>query len=117
MERLAAKGGPTGGEITPPSDGKEAENVAFVQCAGSRDPNHLSYCSSVCCSISLKQVAYLRSAVADSQAFVVYKDLRTPGQYEQYYRNAQNDEGVFLTKGEIVEVKEKHLCRKHLKQA
>ena len=53
MERLASRGGPTGGDITRPSDGKKAENVAFVQCAGSRDEDHLPYCSAVCCMASL----------------------------------------------------------------
>ena len=53
MERLASVGGPTGGEIIRPSDDKKAENVAFVQCAGSRDENHLPYCSAVCCMASL----------------------------------------------------------------
>ncbi len=90
--------------FTRPSDGAKITRALFVQCAGSRDPKHLSYCSSICCSISLKQAAYLRAANPESQAFVVYKDLRTPGLYEEYYKNAQNDPNVFLTKGEIISV-------------
>jgi quinone-modifying oxidoreductase subunit QmoA len=58
MERLGAPNGPTRGRILRPSDGKPARRVAFVQCAGSRDDNHLPYCSSVCCSASLKQAIY-----------------------------------------------------------
>ena len=60
MERLAAGDGPTQGRILRPSDGQPALNVAFVQCAGSRDENHLPYCSAVCCMASLKQIRYLR---------------------------------------------------------
>ncbi|MCL6612850.1 MAG: FAD-dependent oxidoreductase, partial [Peptococcaceae bacterium] len=41
MERLAAVNGPTGGKIVRPSDGKEISSIAFIQCAGSRDENHL----------------------------------------------------------------------------
>jgi quinone-modifying oxidoreductase subunit QmoA len=55
MERLAAPAGPTGGKILKPSDGKPPKKVAFVQCAGSRDVNHLPYCSGICCLASLKQ--------------------------------------------------------------
>ena len=41
FERMADPKGPTGGKLLRPSDGKEARNVAFIQCAGSRDRNHL----------------------------------------------------------------------------
>ncbi|MEJ2581201.1 MAG: FAD-dependent oxidoreductase [Acidobacteriota bacterium] len=47
MERMAAPSGPTGGKILKPSNGEAPTNVAFVQCAGSRDVNHLNYCSGV----------------------------------------------------------------------
>ena len=60
LERLAAPDGPTGGKILRPSDGKAPEHVVFVQCAGSRDENHLAYCSGVCCLASLKQATYVR---------------------------------------------------------
>jgi len=89
------------GKITRPSDGKEARNVLFVQCAGSRDAEHLPYCSSVCCMTSLKQAGYVRQQSADAKAYIIYKDMRTPGLYENYYKAAQNDEGIFLTKGEV----------------
>ncbi len=101
MEELVATG-----KLSRPSDGKPAQRVAFVQCAGSRDENHLPYCSAVCCRVSLKQALQVRELAPDAQAFVLYKDIRTPGQYEDFYRRAQEDAEIFFTKGEVVAVKE-----------
>ncbi|MFH1859786.1 MAG: hydrogenase iron-sulfur subunit, partial [bacterium] len=99
MEELAKNG-----RILRPSDGKEAKHIAFIQCAGSRDPNHLSYCSSSCCMTSLKQALYIRQQDENSMAYIFYKDMRTMGQHEDFYIRAQEDEGIFLTKGEVVGV-------------
>lgn len=96
MEEMAKKG-----KITRPSDGKEAKKVAFIQCAGSRDPNHLPYCSSFCCATSLKQAKYVREKNSDAIAMIFYKDIRTPGQTEIFYKNMQNDPGVLLTKADV----------------
>ena len=101
MEEMASSG-----KIARPSDGKDAKKVAFIQCAGSRDENHLKYCSSICCLTSLKQAAYVRENNPDAMAYILYKDMRTPGQYELFYKKMQNDPGVMLTKGEVVEVRE-----------
>ncbi len=87
-------------------DGKPAKSIVFVQCAGSRDPNHLSYCSSTCCMNSLKQAAYVREKDKEAKAYIIYKDMITPGQYEDFYRSQQDDPGVFLTKGDVVAVNE-----------
>ncbi|MGA2192320.1 MAG: hydrogenase iron-sulfur subunit [Nitrospirota bacterium] len=94
------------GRITRPSDGKEARNVLFIQCAGSRDPQHLPYCSSVCCMTSLMQAGYVRGQSKDAKAFIIYKDMRTPGLYENYYKKAQDDPGIFLTKGDVKSITE-----------
>jgi quinone-modifying oxidoreductase subunit QmoB len=99
MEEMAKKG-----KITRPSDGKEAKKVAFIQCAGSRDPDHLPYCSSFCCGTSLKQAKYVREKNEDAIAMIFYKDIRTPGQTELFYKNMQNDPGVLLTKAEVTGV-------------
>ncbi len=99
VEEMMSNGG-----IKRPSDGSAPKSVAFIQCAGSRDQDHLPYCSAVCCRVSLKQAMYVRQAYPDAQVFILYKDLRSPGQYEQFYKNVQEDEGVFLTKGEVVRV-------------
>ena len=88
MEEMAK-----GGKITRPSDGREAKNVLFIQCAGSRDENHLPYCSSVCCLVSLKQATYVQEQNAEASVFILYKDMRTPHQSEDYYRKVQQDGG------------------------
>lgn len=106
MERLAAPNGPTGGKILRPSDGKEPKKVAFVQCAGSRDENHLPYCSYICCMASLKQTTYLREQYEDSEVEIFYIDIRTPGRYEQFYWNVRDDEKVTLTKGKVAGITE-----------
>jgi len=106
MERLAAPNGPTQGKILRPSNQTEPKRVAFVQCAGSRDENHLPYCSAVCCLASLKQITYLREAIPDSQAFMFYIDLRTPGKYEDFLTRVSSDEKVSLIKGKVASVEE-----------
>lgn len=106
MERLAAQNGPTGGELIRPSDGKKAENVAFVQCAGSRDENHLRYCSAVCCMASLKQVRYLREKNENAKATVFYIDIRTIGRQEKFYYDMLTDENVSFVKGKVAEINE-----------
>ncbi len=96
MEEMVMNGG-----IKRPSDGKEPESVAFIQCAGSRDQDHLPYCSAVCCRTSLKQAKYIREQYPDSKIYIIYKDIRSPQQFETFYANMQDDDGLFLTKGEI----------------
>ncbi|MBW2450714.1 MAG: CoB--CoM heterodisulfide reductase iron-sulfur subunit A family protein [Deltaproteobacteria bacterium] len=107
MERLAAPNGPTQGKITRPSDNKEPESVAFVQCAGSRDENYLPYCSYICCMASLKQTTYIREQYPDAKVYIFYIDVRAPGQrYEKFYKKIKEDENVFLIKGKVAEVSE-----------
>lgn len=98
FEEIAKKG-----KIVRPSDGKEAKKVAFIQCAGQRNPNHLPYCSSMCCATSLKQAKYVRED-PDATAMIFYIDIRTPGRLEAYYKEAQNDPGVMLTKADVTGV-------------
>ena len=80
MERLAAAEGPSQGEPTRPSDGKQPVSVAFVQCAGSRDEKHLPYCSAVCCSASLKQATYIRSRYPEAKVTIFYIEYAHPRQ-------------------------------------
>jgi quinone-modifying oxidoreductase, subunit QmoB len=83
------------------SDGKCPRRIAFVQCAGSRDPLHLPYCSTVCCRTTLKQAIWAREIEHDSEIYVLAKDIRTVGLHEGFYRRAQEDPLIFFTKGEV----------------
>jgi quinone-modifying oxidoreductase, subunit QmoA len=104
MERLAAANGPTEGEILRPSDGKAPKKVAFVQCAGSRDENHLPYCSYICCMASLKQATYLREKDPETEVYIFYIDIRSPGRYEQFFWKVRDDEKVQLIRGKVAKV-------------
>jgi len=106
MERMADGDGPTGGKILRPSDGAEAKNIAFVQCAGSRDENHLPYCSAVCCMASLKQARYIREKCEDAKATIFYIDIRTVGHLEQFYYAMLEDENVAFIKGKVARISE-----------
>ncbi len=74
--------------------------VAFVQCAGSRDENHLAYCSAVCCTVSCKQAMYVKQANPEASVYVIYRDVRTPNQGEEVYREAQRQGVVFIKRPE-----------------
>lgn len=100
MEEMAAAG-----KITRPSDGSDVKNVLFIQCAGSRDPEHLTYCSSVCCLVSMKQATYVKEQNPEAVNYVLYKDVRTVGQSEDFYRKAQEDGSIFI-RGEAANVGE-----------
>ncbi|MBC2714843.1 MAG: CoB--CoM heterodisulfide reductase iron-sulfur subunit A family protein [Desulfobacteraceae bacterium] len=107
LERLAAPNGPTKGKIVRPSDDKEPESVAFVQCAGSRDENHLPYCSYICCMASLKHATYIRERYPEAKIYIFYIDMRAPGyRYEKFYKKIKEDENVFFIKGKVAEVEQ-----------
>jgi len=106
MERLASPWGPTGGKILRPSDQSFPKRVAFVQCAGSRDENHLPYCSYICCLASLKQSLYLAEQDPEAEALIFYIDIRTPGRYEKFLRRAQNEARINFIKGKVAKIEE-----------
>jgi quinone-modifying oxidoreductase subunit QmoA len=106
MERMAAPSGPTGGRIQKPSNGEAPKNVAFVQCAGSRDVNHLNYCSGVCCLASLKQAQYVKEQLPEAEVTMYYIDRRTPGRNEDVLLKATALEGVKLTKGKVGKIEQ-----------
>ncbi len=106
MERLAAPNGPTNGKLLRPSDNTAPKKVAFVQCAGSRDQNHLNFCSYICCMASLKQATYVRERYPDAKVTIYYIDLRTPGRYDKFMRKVTKDENVTLVKGKVAGVEE-----------
>lgn len=106
MERLASITGPTEGKLLRPSDGKEAKNVAFAQCVGSRDENHLPYCSAVCCMGTLKQARYVLEASPDANVTIFYIDIRTISRHEKFYYDLLADERVRFVKGKVAKIVE-----------
>lgn len=84
------------GQIKRPADGGPVKNVAFIQCAGSRDPDHLPYCSAICCQVSMKQAAYVKEMDPEANTFIIYRDIRTPGQAEDFYRATQEGGTTFI---------------------
>ncbi len=98
MERLAAHNGPTKGQIVRPSDGEPARKVALIQCAGSRDTNHLPYCSAICCLGSLKHAAFVRQQYDDSQVDIYYIDIRAHDKLEAFYQKVKADSGIHFIK-------------------
>jgi len=92
-------------KIARPSDGKEAKSVVFVQSPGKGDDDaDFEYCGSVTSLVSLKQAKYVREDYTDGKAYIFYQHMRTPGLLENFYKSIQQDEGIFLTKGEVISV-------------
>jgi len=106
MERYAAENGPTRGKVVRPSDGAEIKKIGFVQCAGSRDDNHLPYCSSICCLASMKQATYVRERYPEAEIHIFYIDVRSPGRMEDFYTRVQGDEKIFFHRGKVGRITE-----------
>jgi quinone-modifying oxidoreductase, subunit QmoA len=106
MERLAAPNGPTKGRILRPSNGEEVQSAAFVQCAGSRDENHLGYCSGICCLASLKEAMYLRERNPKAKSHIFYIDLRTPGTYKFFTEKVLSEGSITVQKGKVAKITE-----------
>jgi len=106
MERYASVNGPTEGKVVRPSDGAEIRKIGFVQCAGSRDENHLPYCSAICCLASMKQATYVREQYPDAEIHLFYIDVRSPGRLEDFYTKVQEDEKFFFHRGKVAKITE-----------
>lgn len=112
FERLADPRGPTGGKLLRPSDGKPAANVAFIQCAGSRDENHLRHCSRICCMASLKQTRYVRDACGpEARSTIYYIDIRAIDRFEDFYRAVREDPQVRFVKSKVARIAEDDATR------
>ncbi len=111
FERYTAPNGPTNGKLLKPSDGKPPENIVFVQCAGSRDENHLPYCSAVCCSASLKHALIAREKCPEAKVRIYYIDLRIGGRNEDFLNKVKEDSEIELIKGKAgkVEIQDNEL--------
>ena len=105
FELLLSSIGPTNGEIKT-SDGKVPKSVAFIQCAGSRDPARgVSYCSKVCCMYTAKLALLYRDEVADGKATVFYIDIRSDGKgYEEFVQRAMEEKNVLYIRGKASKV-------------
>ncbi len=103
FERLASASGPTGGKILRPSDGKEPQQVVFLQCVGSRAREKgISYCSKICCMYTAKHTMLYHHKVHDGQAYVFFMDARTPGKgYDEFWRRSIEDENAVYIRGAV----------------
>ena len=108
LARMLDIDGPTGGDLLRPSDGKEPGNIVMIQCVGSRDENTNKYCSGICCMYALKHSQIIKQMVLpDSEIFICYQDMRTPGKdFEEYY-TATRLLGVNFIRGRPSEIIEK----------
>jgi heterodisulfide reductase subunit A len=106
FERLLSASGPTRGEIRRPSDGKIPKEVVFIQCSGSRDPeHHKPYCSKICCMYTAKHALLYRHSVPDGKAYVFYIDIRAGGKdYEEFVNRAMEEERILYIRGKVAKV-------------
>ncbi len=75
---------------------EKLENIAFIQCVGSRDDQH-PYCSKVCCTHSVKAALELKRKRPEANVLVLYRDLRTYGPREDLY-TAAREQGVLFAR-------------------
>lgn len=107
LERLMNAAGPTKGTLLRPSDGMHPHTIVFVQCVGSRceDERGKPYCSKVCCMYTAKHAMLIREKYPDTEVYVFYIDVRTPGKnFDEFYRRAVEQYGVHYIKGMVGKV-------------
>jgi heterodisulfide reductase subunit A len=104
FERILAATGPYGGHLVRPSDEKEPEKIAWLQCVGSRDthPGTKPYCSAVCCTYAIKEAIVAKEHMKKPlDTAIFYIDMRTHGKdFERYYHRAE-ETGVRFVKSKI----------------
>ncbi len=103
FERLLSASGPTFGELRRPSDNTVPKSVVFIQCVGSRDPEHgVSYCSRTCCMYTAKHALLYKHKVPDGQAYVFYIDIRATGKgYEEFISRVMSEDRVLYLRGRV----------------
>ena len=107
FERLTNAAGPTAGKLLRPSDGKHPHTIVFIQCVGSRctPEKGKSYCSKICCMYTAKHAMLTREKYPDTDVYVFYIDVRTPGKnFDEFYRRATEEYGVHYIKGMVGKV-------------
>jgi heterodisulfide reductase subunit A len=106
FERLTNAAGPSAGKLIRPSDGKHPHTIVFVQCVGSRCESCAEkgkeYCSKICCMYTAKHAMLTRDKYPDTEVYVFYIDVRTPGKnFDEFYRRAVEEYGVKYVKGMV----------------
>ncbi len=109
LERLMNAAGPTGGTLLRPSDKTHPHTIVFVQCVGSRcaacAEKGKEYCSKICCMYTAKHAMLIRDKYPDTEVYVFYIDVRTPGKnFDEFYRRAVEEYGVHYIKGMVGKV-------------
>ena len=109
LERLMNAAGPTGGTLLRPSDGEHPHTIVLVQCVGSRcaacAEKGKEYCSKICCMYTAKHAMLIRDKYPDTDVYVFYIDVRTPGKnFDEFYRRAVEEYGVHYIKGMVGKV-------------
>jgi heterodisulfide reductase subunit A len=74
---------------------KDAANVVFIQCVGSRDENR-PYCSRICCTTSISQAIALKDQNPATNVYILYRDIRTFGEREVLYKEARAKGVIFI---------------------
>ena len=106
FERLTNAAGPSSGKLVRLSDGKHPHTIVFVQCVGSRCESCAEkgkeYCSKICCMYTAKHAMLTRDKYPDTEVYVFYIDVRTPGKnFDEFYRRAVEEYGVKYVKGMV----------------
>ena len=105
FERLLSASGPYQGHLMRPSDHKEPDKIAWLQCIGSRDINKCdhAYCSAVCCMYAAKQTVIAKEhsdKALDTAVF--YMDMRTYGKdFDRYHTRAEKEKGVRFVRARV----------------
>ena len=102
------------GKITCPSNGRTPERIAYIQCAGSRDENHLTYCSSECCINTLRQMMEVAKIDKSIENAVIYKDIRAPGHLEYFFLSAQKEAAGMMARGDVEKVEANGKLKVHV---
>jgi heterodisulfide reductase subunit A len=85
-----------------------AKSVVMIQCVGSRNEER-SYCSRVCCTGAINNALKLKELNPDVNICILFKDIRTYGFKELYYK-AASEKGITFARYDdaqppVVEVK------------
>ncbi|UCB46373.1 MAG: FAD-dependent oxidoreductase [Spirochaetota bacterium] len=97
FERILSASGPSSGHLVRPSDHKEPEKIAWIQCVGSRQMREegRAYCSSVCCMYSIKEAVITKEHNSSVDCHIYYIDIRAYGKdFDKYYERARDEYGV-----------------------